>query len=171
VDPAVKLLIVRHADAGDSEEFARTGKSDDQRPLSDKGHEQMRAAVHGLKKLVPSADLIVTSPYTRARETAEIVRGQYGKVELEASRTLEPEVEPSEFEAWLRAQRDHEVVIAVGHEPHLSTLATWLMTGSDDSRVELKKAGACLLVFDKRAKKGSGLLRWLMGPKELSALG
>jgi phosphohistidine phosphatase len=167
----MKLLIVRHADAGDAEEFAKTGKPDSERPLSEKGREQMKDGVEGLKKLVPSADLIVTSPYTRARQTAELVRGGYGKMEHEETRTLEPEVPPGQFEEWLKEHSNHEVVIAVGHEPHLSTLTTWLMAGSDDSRVELKKGGACLLVFDKRAKKGTGTLRWLMGPKELRAIG
>jgi len=166
----MKLLIVRHADAGDREEFAKTGEPDHLRPLSQKGREQIRSAVMGLQKLVPSADLIVTSPYTRAAQTSEIVRAAYGKIAQEESSTLEPEVAPADFEAWLKTQPDHEVVIAVGHEPHLGALATWLMTGSDDSRVELKKGGAGLLVFDKRPKMGAGTLRWLMGPKELSAL-
>jgi phosphohistidine phosphatase len=163
----MKLLIVRHADAGDAEEFAKTGKSDDQRPLSEKGREQMKDAADGLKELVPTADLLVTSPYVRAVQTAEIVRSAYGKLAQETTRTLEPEVAPGEFEAWLREQGDHEVVIVVGHEPHLSTLATYLMCGSEDSRIEMKKGGACLLVFDKRAKRASGTLRWLMGPKQL----
>lgn len=167
----MKLLIVRHADAGDREVFARTGEPDHLRPLSPKGREQMRSAAIGLRKLVPSADLLVTSPYTRAVQTAAIVREAYDKIAQEESSTLEPEVAPADFEAWLKAFGSPEVVIVVGHEPHLGTLATWLMTGSDDSRVEMKKGGACLLVFDKRARKGTGTMRWLMGPKELGAIG
>ena len=50
-------------------------------------------------------------------------------------------------------------------------LATWLMTGSDESRVDLKKGGACLIVFEKKLKRRSGVLRWLMGPTELKAIG
>jgi phosphohistidine phosphatase len=167
----MKLLIVRHADAGDREEFAKTGEPDNLRPLSAKGREQMRTTVLGLKKLVPSADLIVTSPYARAQQTASIVREAYGKVLQEETNTLEPEKAPAEFEGWLKEHGDHEVVVAVGHEPHLGALATWFMCGAEDSRVEMKKGGACLIVFDKRAKKGTGTLRWLMGPKELSAVG
>lgn len=167
----MKLLIVRHADAGDRDEFAKTGKSDDQRPLSEKGRDQVKNGVAGLKKLVPSVDLIVTSPYVRAVQTAEGVREIYGKVPQEETGTLEPEVAPAEFEAWLKSQRDYEVVVAVGHEPHLSTLATWFIAGVEDSRIDMKKGGACLLVFDGRAKKGAGTLRWLMGPKELAAVG
>jgi phosphohistidine phosphatase len=167
----MKLLIVRHADAGDQEEFAKTGNPDHLRPLSTKGREQMRAAVRGLRKLVPSADLIVTSPYTRAVQTEEIVRTAYGaKIPQETTETLEPEAPPAAFLEWLRAQGNPDVVIAVGHEPHLGNLATWLMSGLEDSRLELKKGGACLLLFEKRPKKGEGTLRWLMGPKELAAI-
>jgi phosphohistidine phosphatase len=167
----MKLLIVRHADAGDRDEFAQTGQPDHLRPLSPKGRDQIKDAMRGLQKLVPSADLVVTSPYTRAVQTAETVRGAYEKAAHEETRTLEPEVPPAEFAAWLREQDDYEVVVAVGHEPHLSTLATWLLAGLDDSRIDLKKCGACLLVFDGRVKKASGTLRWLMGPKELAAIG
>lgn len=167
----MKLLLVRHADAGDRDEFAKSGEPDHLRPLSEKGREQMRSGVLGLQKLVPSADLIVTSPYTRAAQTAKIVGDAYGNVAREETSTLEPEVSPADFETWLKTQGEREVVVAVGHEPHLGNLATWLMCGAEDSRVEMKKGGACLLVFDKRPKKGTGTLRWLMGPKELGALG
>lgn len=162
------LLIVRHGDAGDSEEFAKSGQPDRLRPLSKKGRTQMRDVARGLLALVPEADLMVTSPYTRAVQTEEIVRRAYGDdVAVETSGTLEPERAPDDFAQWLRAYDDAAVVIAVGHEPHLSTLATWLMTGVEDSRIELKKGGACLLEFDGRPRKGAGTLRWLMGPKAL----
>jgi len=168
----MRLLIVRHADAGDWEAFAKTGKSDDQRPLSKKGVDQMKSAVVGLRQLVPAADLIVTSPYVRAMETAEIVRAAYGAdVPQAITDTLEPGRPPVAFETWLRELEAHEVVVAVGHEPHLGILATWLLTGTDDSRVDFKKGGACLIVFEKRLKRGSGVLRWLMGPAELKAIG
>jgi phosphohistidine phosphatase len=168
----MKLLIVRHADAGDHVEFAKTGKPDDQRPLSKKGVDQMKSAVDGLKKLVPTADLVVTSPYVRAEQTAEIVRQAYGDdVPLEITDTLEPGRPPVAFETWLRDRGTQEVVVAVGHEPHLGMLATWLTAGTDDSAVDFKKGGACLIVFEKRLKRGSGVLRWLMGPAELKAIG
>jgi phosphohistidine phosphatase len=166
----VKLILVRHADAGDAEEFAKTGKPDSLRPLSAKGREQMSTGVHGLKQLVPSADLLVSSPYVRAVETADIVATEYERTPREQTNTIEPEKSPAEFADWLKAAGDYDVVIAVGHEPHLSTLATWLMVGSEDSRIDMKKGGAALLLFDKRPKKSAGTLRWLMGPKELGAL-
>lgn len=163
-------MIVRHADAGDANEFAKTGQPDSARPLSEKGREQMLSGVDGLLKLVPKCRLVVTSPYTRAMQTAEIVRDAYG-CELQMTGALEPDAKPADFEAWIRENGNAEVVVAVGHEPNLGMLATWLMTGNGSSRVDLKKGGACLLAFDGEMKKGAGMLQWLMGPKQLEAVG
>ena len=166
----MKLLIVRHADAGDREEFAKTGKPDELRPLSDKGRKQMKGAAEGLRSLVPKVDLVATSPYTRAVQTAKIVADAYGEVEEETTATLEPESAPEDLEAWLGDHDLVDVVILVGHEPHLGEIVTWLMTGRGESHVEFRKGGAALLEFPDLVKKGHGTLRWLMGPKELAAL-
>ena len=166
----MQLLIIRHADAGDAHEFAKTGKPDSKRPLSDKGHEQMGAASKALASLVPEITLLATSPYVRAVETAEIVLTRYQGTAREMTQTLEPEEEPEAFLRWLRAQGSRDVVAAVGHEPHLSTLATWLVAGTDDSRFELKKGGACLITFPKLPAKGAGVLEWLMTGKQLAKL-
>ena len=166
----MKLVIVRHADAGDAEEFAKTGKPDALRPLSEKGRKQIEDAAIGLRALVPKCDLLVTSPYTRAVQTARMVEVVYDAA-LEQTSTLEPETAPDDFVQWLREHGDHNVVMAFGHEPHVGELSTWLMTGATESRVEFKKGGACLFEFDGAVKKGAGVLRWLMGPKELAAVG
>ena len=165
----MKLVLIRHADAGDKDEWAKTGKPDELRPLSDKGRKQMKSAADGLRTLVPKCDVIVTSPYTRAMQTAEIVNDVY-KVPIEETATLEPETAPDDFVHWLRERGDANVVMLTGHEPHLGELTTWLMTGASESHVEFKKAGAALLDFDREVAKGAGILRWLMGPKELAAL-
>src|SRR5258705_1292521 len=98
----MKLVIVRHADAGDSEEFAKSGQPDELRPLSEKGRRQMRAAAQGLRALVPKVDLIATSPYVRALETAEIVASAYDGMEPETTGSLESDTAPEEVLAWLR---------------------------------------------------------------------
>lgn len=167
----MQLLIVRHADAGDAGEFAKTGRPDSERPLSAKGRKQIRVAAKALADLVPDVAVIVTSPYVRAVETHDVLRDVYGRtVDSATTETLEPERPPESFARWLGGRKEIEVVAAVGHEPHLSTLVTWLMTGSDDSRVQLKKGGACLLELDDTPKKGGAVLRWLLTPKHLGAL-
>jgi phosphohistidine phosphatase len=65
--------VIRHAPAADRAEFAKTGKDDSERPLTDDGKTKMRRAARGLRSLVPKLDLLASSPYVRAHETAEIV--------------------------------------------------------------------------------------------------
>lgn len=165
----MQLLIVRHADAGDREEFARTGKPDSERPLSAKGRTQMESVAPALVRLVPEVGVIVTSPYVRARQTAEILRKVWEARPLLETDTLQPEMRPSAFGKYL-AECDEDVVACVGHEPHLSALAAWLTTGVADSYMDFRKGGVCLIDFDDAPGKGTGSLRWLFGPKELKSL-
>lgn len=162
----MRLVIVRHADAGDRDEFAASGRPDSERPLSLKGHEQMRTVAPRLRELVPDVDQIVTSPFTRARETAELLRKEYRASPLLETDTLEPESEPKAFARYLR-DLGAETVMCVGHEPHLSALAAWLTIGEAASYMDLKKAGVCLIELSRAPRRKSGSLRWLFGPKEL----
>ena len=165
------LLLIRHADAGDSTEWAKTRKPDSQRPLSDKGREQAKESAKALVKLVPKVDLFAVSPYVRAMQTAELVFERYVETRArEITDSLVPEAKPDAFIRWLRAQGPRSVVAVVGHDPHLSTLATWLISGVEESRMEVKKGGACLISFERFPAKKEGTLQWLMGPKQLRQL-
>jgi phosphohistidine phosphatase len=166
----MRLLVIRHAIAMDRDEFAELGESDDRRPLTKRGAKRMRKAAAGLHQIVDAIDVMATSPYTRAVETAEIVSNEFGIVPADLVAALVPDVHFDEFEAWARAYNNEEVVAIVGHEPHLSGLVTWLMTGNDESRIELKKGGACMLTFDSNVRRGAGTLLWLMSPRQLRAL-
>lgn len=164
------LLIVRHADAGDREAFAKTGKPDHLRPLSRKGRRQMERAAPALVRLCPAPGLLLSSPFTRAVQTAEYLRDACDTpLQIEETQALEPERPPAELQRLLKS-RDASEVIVVGHEPHLGILASWLMSGATDSHIELKKGAACLIRFEAHPAKGAGTLRWLMNAKMLRAV-
>jgi phosphohistidine phosphatase len=164
------LLIVRHAIAEDRDSFASTGKSDDLRPLTEDGRERMRAAAEGLRVVAPDISLLVASPLARAQETAAIVGNEYG-VEIGATTdVLRPRAAFPDFTKWISEHSDKSVIVVVGHEPHLSGLATWLMSGGKHSRIEIKKGGACLLSFHGAPKKGSATLEWALHPSHLRAI-
>jgi len=163
----MRLLIIRHADAGDRDEFAATGRPDSERPLSPRGTDQMRNALASLKVLVPDLDQVITSHYARARQTAELVRRAYRAGPLRETDTLEPEAHPRAFVQYL-IDVPGDVIACVGHEPHLSELLAWLTVGQRAGYADLKKGGACLLKFSGPARKGRGRLRWLLGPNELA---
>ncbi|MGH7616277.1 MAG: phosphohistidine phosphatase SixA [Gemmatimonadaceae bacterium] len=165
------LLIVRHGIAEDKVEFAKTGKSDDERPLTAKGRKKMKRSARGLRELIPQLGLIATSPLLRAMETAAIVSEAYAAQVGAVAEELRPDAPFSVFIDWLRPLAEKSPVAVVGHEPHLSGLATWLMCGSKESRLELGKGGACLLTFDGAIERGAASLCWLLTSKQLEALG
>src|SRR6478672_122417 len=58
----MKLLLIRHAIAEEREDFARTGKDDRLRPLTDEGRKKMKQGARGLRRCVPAFDLLAPSP-------------------------------------------------------------------------------------------------------------
>ena len=163
----MKLLVIRHAVAMDQGEFARTGQSDDLRPLTDEGKNEMEQVAAGLRAEVKTLDLLATSPLVRARETAVIVATAYGIGPTEVTDSLVPGASLESFEEWCASFADRKIIGVVGHEPHLSRLVTWLVTGKGESRIRLRKAGACLLEFDGGVKRDAGTLSWLLTPKQI----
>jgi phosphohistidine phosphatase len=165
----MKLLIVRHAIAEDREEFARTGKDDDLRPITDEGRKKMKQGARGLRTLVPEIDLLATSPLTRAAQTAAVLDSVYGGLrEVEISE-LAPEASPVEFLSWLRKQ-DGENVAVVGHEPSISLIVSWLLTGTEKRLLSFRKGGACMLEFPGEVGAGTASLLWALTPTQLREL-
>ena len=165
----MKLLIVRHGQAGDREEFAATGQPDELRPLTKDGVREMKDIARALHRIVPAIDVLATSPLVRARQTAQVIASEYDLQVVETD-ALQVESPFQEFESWARRNAKGGVTAVVGHEPHLSGLAAWLIGTSGDARLELKKAGACLLDFDASPTRGGGTLRWLLSPGVLRRL-
>ena len=172
----MNLLVIRHAIAEDKERFAETGRSDDLRPLTAEGRNKMRRGAQGLRTVVGRISQLASSPLVRARETAEIVASALGVARVEIVEALRPDRSYDELLEWLQGitlpNDDEERIVAiVGHEPHLSGLVTWLMTGGDQSRIELKKGAACLLTFDRVPDEGHATLLWSLAPSQLRELG
>lgn len=166
----MKLVIIRHGPAGDPEEWEAEGRDDRLRPLTPEGRKEMQRAAPGLARLVPTIDVLATSPLARAAETAKIVGQAYDSkpVVLEA---LAPDRDPDEVVRWLQKQPTDHTVGLVGHEPHLSTLVGYLLTNTRASFIDLKKGGACRLDLPDVPQPGKGTLEWLLTPRELRRLG
>lgn len=164
----MKLLILRHAIAVERPEWKG---SDAERPLTDKGRHKMKAAAEGMKSFGLTFDWILSSPFRRAFDTAEIVTKIYKcPKKLRTTRTLAPEGDPKtlvrhlalDFKAW-------ETVMLVGHEPYLSNLIGTLLAGSPVA-MDFKKGGLCLLKADALTLGPCATLEWMLTPKLLRAL-
>ncbi|MFL6201132.1 MAG: SixA phosphatase family protein [Thermoanaerobaculia bacterium] len=165
----MRLLLVRHAIAEEREDFARTGKDDRLRPLTDEGRKKMKQAARGLRALVPEIDLLATSPLTRAAQTGAILDTVYGGLDEVEIEELSPETTPEELLRWLRKQKG-DVIAAVGHEPSLSQILGWLLTGTDRRLFAFRKGGACLLELGDEPAGGTATLLWALTPAQLRTL-
>ena len=165
----MKVLLVRHAAAEDQEEFAKTGLSDDERPLTDAGRKEMRAAARGLAAIVKEIDVLAASPLVRAAQTADIMAHEFAYARREVTAAMRPGAAFDEFAEWA-ASTDAQTVAAVGHNPHISALACWLL-GAKDTAIDMKKAAALLIEFDGGVAQGSGRLLWYLKPSQLRELG
>ncbi len=146
----MRVYLIRHAAA-----FERDRKrwpDDRQRPLTLEGMKKFRRAAAGLERLAGEIGCVLTSPLTRARQTAEILEAVAGW-----PRALEaPELAPGRaVEQALAVIGDYaaadpalERLALVGHEPHLTELLARCVAGPRGRvRCELKKGGAACLLF------------------------
>ena len=166
----MKILIVRHARA---EERRLLGllRKDAARPLTPDGRKDMAKTAKGLKQLVSDLRVLATSPLVRAKQTAQILAERYDTQVTEVTELL-PGADPDKLLAWLRKQPLAATVALVGHEPDLSALAGWFLTGRKESFVLFKKGAACLIDFSEGGPvPGRGRLEWLIQPGALRKLG
>jgi phosphohistidine phosphatase len=164
------LLVIRHGIAEDREAFAASGTDDVLRPLTDDGRRKMRRVARALTTLVPSLDVLASSPLARARQTADLVAKAYSGLPITEITQLQPDQSPDAFAEWVRGQSKRGAVAAVGHEPLLGRIVSLMLTGRKQSFVELKKGGAVLVTFADRVEPGAGILRWVLTPGQLRDL-
>jgi phosphohistidine phosphatase len=165
----MRLLLIRHAIAEEREDFARTGKDDRLRPLTEEGRKKMKQAARGLRTLVPAIDLLATSPLTRAAQTGAILDSLYSGLDEVEIEELSPETTPEAFLRWLRLQKV-DTLAAVGHEPSLSQILSWLLTGTERRLYAFRKGGACLVELPDDPAGGTGTLLWALTPAQLRTL-
>lgn len=163
----MKLVLIRHAAAEDRGSAER----DWDRRLTAQGARRMRAAARGLKILVPHITHIAASPTVRTQQTARIIAETYSFADVQNLAALAPGSRRSAFLTWLGRLPADAVLVAVGHEPDLGGLASWLLARCRESFIPLKKGGACLIEFSAKPVAGSGLLTWFFVPAMLRRLG
>lgn len=159
---------MRHSLAEDREEYKKKSSEDSLRPLTLKGRKKTQKVAMKLRDLIKEVDVIVSSPFTRARQTAEIVSQIFIETKVIEAAELVPSSPPQAFKRWLRAHGDeHKRILIVGHEPQLSAFASFLMSGQTESLLEIKKSGLLCLKVDsfKNIAPGTARLLWLLPPR------
>jgi phosphohistidine phosphatase len=158
------LLLIRHANAGQRD--PSQWPDDTQRPLTDKGRKVARDVGRFLRKHDLQPSLVLTSPWLRALETAEITG--------EAARLTEPPVQCDALATdpdlirltdYMGDRPPDSIVAMVGHSPWMEDLGALLLGGSATSvRIDFPKSGVLGIDLSELAP-GAGELRFLVRPK------
>ena len=160
----MKLLLMRHGIA----ENSGPGITDAQRRLTGEGQRLTRLALQGLSQIVEAPAAIVTSPLTRAVETATIAAELFA-----VTPQAMPELAGHDAAPIIAALtgRKEPVLLAVGHEPTLSAIVERLCTAAACGFVEFGRAGCACVEADWGAKTAHpGKLLWFATPHMLREL-
>lgn len=165
----MKIYLIRHSNAVDP---GTPGYEDDSlRPLTEKGRDKMRKIAAALKELDVKPDLIVSSPYIRARQTAEVLAKVLKfKQELAVNDTLVPMGNPENIIGEINEKYNVDELVLVGHEPCISSLVGMLIGGNPELALTVKNGGVCCLASDDLRAERKATLEWLLTPKILSEL-
>jgi phosphohistidine phosphatase len=164
------LYILRH---GIAVERGTPGYARDaDRPLTPEGERKLWQIAEAMAAIELRFDLILSSPYLRARQTAELVAAAIkARKQLDFSDHLTPGGNTKKLVELLnRLQPPPENVLLVGHEPYLGGLISLLVAGDESLFVVLKKGGLCKLTVQSLKPGRCAALEWLLTPKQMALM-
>ena len=165
----MQLYIVRHGIAIDREDPQCPAEAE--RYLTEEGVEKTKQVAKGVAALGVTGDLLITSPYVRAIQTAEIFADalDYSRQKVRRNEMLLPGSEPNLLFRELAREKQASSIFVFGHAPQLDdVIATAL--GSKKHLTSLKKAGVALIEL-KRISPPMGVLVWLATPRMMRKAG
>ena len=159
----MQLYIVRHGIAIDREDPKCPPEAE--RYLTEEGDEKTKKVAKGIAALGIHADLMISSPYARAMQTAEIFAAalHYPKQKIRRTDGLLPGAEPAAILRELAREKNASSVFCFGHAPHVDGLLA-AAVGAQHHITSMKKAGVALVEL-KRVSPPNGRLVWLSTPK------
>jgi len=155
----VKVYILRHAEA----EPRGPAVAEAERRLTAEGKRELRAVLRLARDAGVEPDVILASPWTRALETAMAARDAFGAEQVVETKALLPDVLPTHIWGEIRSLRPLKEIMVVGHEPHLSRLAAFLLEAP--VAIDLKKAAIVRIDVQEREGPPRGVLKWMLTPK------
>ncbi|HXN88376.1 MAG TPA: phosphohistidine phosphatase SixA [Methylocella sp.] len=159
----MQLYIVRHGIAIDREDPKSPAEAE--RYLTEEGIAKTRQVAKGIAAVGVHVDLMVSSPYLRAMQTAAIFASalDYPEQKIRQSESLLPGAEPVAFLRELAREKNASSVFCFGHAPHMDGLLA-ATVGAPRHITSMKKAGVAFVEL-KRVSPPNGQLIWLVTPK------
>jgi phosphohistidine phosphatase len=160
---ALELYLVRH---GIAAERGPEYPDDSKRPLTGEGMASLRKEAKALNALEVSFDVIIASPLTRTRQTAEILAEHLArKPTVVFSDALAPAGTTAAVIQEIGNHPRKARIALVGHEPNIGELAARLIGAR--TPIEFKKGAICRIDFEGLPPKSPGHLRWFVTPRIL----
>lgn len=154
------VYVVRHAEAVEGSDSLQ----DEWRYLTEKGRMAAKKMSSAIAKIGPKPRLTITSPLTRAVQTAEIAAEKAcRKNEVVASGLLLPGGDVGELVTYLKGCKDAKRVMLVGHEPQLGALVAALL-GREEEAISLKKGACVTLKLDPGPGDKPASFLWYLVP-------
>ena len=153
----MELYLIRHADA----ERKTLQKSDFERELTESGKIEFAESVKNWKNLIRKFDKLISSPYKRAVQTAEIVKEIYKfEAEIIEDERLSSGCDTKYVVEMLNEYDDDKIAI-FGHEPDFSQHVSSLISSSG-AMINFKKGAVAKISFPGKARFGGGALDFLI---------
>jgi len=157
----MEIYILRHGIAED----APPGQPDSERALTSDGRKKLRSVLRAAASAGVAPSLILTSPYKRALQTAQLAAEILDyKGELLRTKALEPSGSPKTVWDEIRVHKDEARILLAGHEPLFGRLTAYLL-GSPNLQVDFKKGAIACVELERFTAEPHGVLRWMLTPK------
>ena len=157
----MEIYLLRH---GIAEDRAPSGRDADRR-LTEEGRAKLRRVLERAHSAGVSPSLILSSPYKRALETAEIAAhelGYGGRIVRVGS--LAPDASPPQVWNEIRQHRSESSILLAGHEPLFSATVAFLL-GSTHAMVNFRKGALVRIDVENLGESPTGVLQWMITAK------
>jgi phosphohistidine phosphatase len=157
----MEIYILRHGIANDG----KAGHPDSERALTREGKDKLRDVLRAARRAGVAPSLVLSSPYVRAVETAEIAAAETGyDGKIEQTQALVPDASPHDVWNEIRARKSESAILLAGHEPLLSAVVAFLL-GAPSLQVDMKKGALVRVDCDGFGPHPRGVLKWMFTPR------
>ncbi len=156
----MEIYLLRHGIAED----APPGMPDADRALTPAGRQKLRRVLARARAAKVEPDVILSSPYRRALETAEIAVESLGyKGKVVQTTALTPDANPHDTWEEIRARKSEASLLLASHEPLMSSLLAFLLN-TPALMVDFKKAAVARVDCERFGPEPHCLLKWMLTP-------
>jgi phosphohistidine phosphatase len=156
----MQIYFLRHADA-----FPKGPKyrEDNLRPLTSEGKKQAKQIARFLQGI--HFDVILTSPFVRAEQTAQILSDRLGST-IKVCQDLVPGFNLNKLPKVIEPYRKYERIVLVGHEPDFTETVKKMIGGKVE--IDLRKGGLAMVEVEAEKGLSYGKLILLIQPEFLT---